>query len=507
MKNSPPLLLIILDGFGLRPNGDDNAIFHAKTPNWTNFCEKYAFGMLSASEEAVGLPPGQFGNSEVGHLNIGAGRIVRQELSRIDHDIATGHFGTLPTLMDLFQHVSPTQRLHVMGLLSDGGVHSHERHLHALLLLARDAGVSHVVVHAFLDGRDTPPRSASRYLERLNSVLDRCPQTTLASICGRYWAMDRDCRWERLAPVCDLLLAARANYQLATAAEALDAAYLRGENDEFVKPTIVGEPQTIQEGDSLIFMNFRADRARQLTSALSSPHFSGFKVHQPKLKRFLTLTSYGADYDLPVLYPPFHVKNGLGEYLSHLGLTQLRIAETEKYAHVTYFFNGGEEKAYPGEERILVPSPKVASYDLQPEMSARLVTDQLVEAIGSQRYHFIVCNYANGDMVGHTGDFTAAVKAVEELDRSIGRCVAAMQAIGGEVMISADHGNCETMYDAIHQQAHTQHTLNPVPFLYIGRLATVRQGGALCDIAPAVLHIMGLDKPSEMTGESLLCLR
>jgi 2,3-bisphosphoglycerate-independent phosphoglycerate mutase len=503
MKNPTPVLLLILDGFGFRPEGDDNAIIHANTPNWHNLCQKYPLGTINASEQHVGLPSGQFGNSEVGHLNIGAGRIVQQDISRIDCDIEANRFASNPTLLETFAHAS-NSTLHIMGLLSDGGVHSHENHIYAVLRAAQAAGVRNIAFHAFLDGRDTPPRSAKRYLERLDQVLTSCPAARLASVTGRYWAMDRDHRWERLQGAYKVLVEGEGEFHSATGLAALEAAYLRGENDEFVLPTSIGAKSIMADGDCVLFMNFRADRARQLVTALSDPGFDGFKARQPKLGYFATLTRYGEDYPQPTLYQPQTLHNGLGEYLSGLGLKQLRIAETEKYPHVTYFFNGGEEQVYPGEERILVPSPKVATYDLQPEMSAPAVTDNIVEAIASHKYHAIICNFANGDMVGHTGNYAAAVQAVEALDICVGRCVTAMLAAGGEVVISADHGNCENMYDAVNQQPHTQHTLNQVPFLYVGRPATIRHGGALRDIAPSMLSIMGLSKPAEMTGESLI---
>jgi len=503
MKNPTPVLLLILDGFGFRSEGNDNAIIHAKLPEWHKLCGEYAFGTINASEKHVGLPRGQFGNSEVGHLNIGAGRIVQQDISRIDSDIEDGRFGQNPILQQtLAQAKSGT--LHVLGLLSDGGVHSHENQIHALLHGAHAAGVCRIAVHAFLDGRDTPPKSAQRYLERLETVLATCPGAHLASITGRYWAMDRDHRWERVEKAYRAVVDAHGEFQAPTGLDGLSAAYARGENDEFVAPTIIGAATPIADGDTVIFMNFRADRARELVSALSDPAFDGFSARQPKLAAFATLTRYSEDAPQAVFYAPQSIHNGLGEYLSAQGMTQLRIAETEKYPHVTYFFNGGEEQPYPGEDRILVPSPKVATYDLQPEMSAPAVADKIVAAIAEQKYNVIICNFANGDMVGHTGNFDAAVKAVEALDICVKRCVEAMQAVGGEVVISADHGNCETMYDELNQQPHTQHTLNLVPFLYIGRRATIRQGGALRDIAPSLLKIMGLEQPSEMTGQSLI---
>ncbi|AUH50189.1 2,3-bisphosphoglycerate-independent phosphoglycerate mutase [Chromobacterium sp. ATCC 53434] len=507
MKSITPVLLLILDGFGHRMEGDDNAILHADMPNWNRLRQQYAYGTINASENFVGLPSGQFGNSEVGHLNIGAGRIVQQDISRIDCDIEDGRFASNDTLQQAMSKAQGSA-LHILGLLSDGGVHSHENHIHALIRAAQAAGVARIYVHAFLDGRDTPPRSAETYLKRLDAVLAECPNARLVSVTGRYWAMDRDKRWERVEPAYRLLVDGEGLFHAETGLAALKAAYERDENDEFVKATGIGAPVKMQDGDALIFMNFRADRARQLTTALTDPAFDGFPARQPKFGCYATLTSYGEAYSaLPVAYAPQKISNGMGEYLSSLGLKQLRIAETEKYPHVTYFFNGGEEQVYPGEDRILVPSPKVATYDLQPEMNAGEVTDKIVEAIASGQYQAIFCNYANGDMVGHSGIFDAAVKAVEALDGCVARCVEAMLAAGGEVLITADHGNCEQMYDAAHHQPHTQHTTNQVPFLYVGRPAKIRAGGSLRDISPSLLAMMGLEQPAEMTGQSLIDLQ
>lgn len=504
MKSIKPVLLLILDGFGHRTEGDDNAILHASMPNWHRLRQTFPYGTINASENFVGLPSGQFGNSEVGHLNIGAGRVVQQDISRIDCDIEDGRFAANPALVSGIAKAKDSA-LHIMGLLSDGGVHSHENHIHSLIRAAQAAGVARILVHAFLDGRDTPPRSAKTYLERLDAVLAECPAARLASVSGRYWAMDRDKRWERVEPAYRLLVEGEGLYHARSGLEALEAAYARDENDEFVKATAIGEAAKMRDGDVVVFMNFRADRARQLVSALTDSAFDGFKARQPKFADFVTLTSYGEAYSrLSIAYPPQKISNGFGEYLASQGLKQLRIAETEKYPHVTYFFNGGEEQVYPGEDRILVQSPKVATYDLQPEMSAGEVTDKIVAAIASGQYQAIICNYANGDMVGHSGIFDAAVKAVEALDGCIGRCVEAMRAAGGEVLITADHGNCEQMYDAEHHQPHTQHTLSPVPFLYVGRPARIRSGGSLRDIAPSLLAMMGLEQPAEMSGQSLI---
>ena len=505
-----PVLLIILDGFGYREACEDNAICQARKPHWNFLWSHYPHTLIDASEKWVGLPSAQMGNSEVGHLNIGAGRIVYQEYTRIEAAIESGEFFSNPALkqaVDTARNNDST--LHILGLLSPGGVHSHETQIHAMLEMAVKAGVARIYVHAFLDGRDTPPRSAAASLELLEDKCARLGGGRIASIVGRYYAMDRDQRWERLQTAYDLITAGKAPYQAADALTALEQAYARGENDEFVKATAIvppgGEPPRMNDGDVAVFMNFRADRARQLTRALTEPDFSGFeRAYVPKLGCFCTLTSYSEDFKLPVAFPPQDISNSFGEYISKLGLKQLRIAETEKYAHVTYFFSGGVETPYPGEDRIMVPSPKVATYDLKPEMSAFEVTDRLVAAIDSRRYDAIICNYANGDMVGHTGNLAAATRAIEALDECLGRVVKAAQKAGGEVLITADHGNAEMMFDPATQQAHTAHTLDPVPLLYIGRKAQIARRGALQDVAPTLLKMMGLPQPPEMTGRSLL---
>lgn len=498
-----PVLLLILDGFGHRTEGEDNAILRARTPNIDRLKQQYAYGVIDASEQFVGLPSGQFGNSEVGHLNIGAGRVIDQDITRIDRDIETGAFAKNAVLVEAIEK-SKGKALHLLGLLSDGGVHCHERHIFAMIRAAQAAGVERIYLHAFLDGRDTPPKSAATNLKRLNKVLEDCPNAQLSTIVGRYWGLDRDKRWDRVELAYRLIVDGTAEFTAEDGLSALAAAYERGENDEFVKTTRIGDAHPIEDGDVVVFMNYRADRARELTSALTDNSFRAFKARQPKLGYFASLNSYGEAFPNPVAYPPQTLKNSFGEYLSSQGLNQLRIAETEKYPHVTYFFNGGEELPYPGEDRILVPSPNVATYDLKPEMSAPEVTDEIVRAIASGHYHAIICNYANGDMVGHTGVFEAAVKAVETLDECVGRCVEAMLAAGGEVLVTADHGNCETMHDDEHDQPHTQHTLNLVPFLYIGRKARIAEHGALKDISPSLLALMGLSQPAEMTGHSLI---
>ncbi len=507
--NTPvkPVLLLILDGYGYRADAQDNAIAAAKKPHLDEIFAKNPWTLINASDKFVGLPKGQFGNSEVGHLNIGAGRVVLQDISRIDVDVAEGTIGQNAVLKQAIDTaVAQDKTLHIMGLLSDGGVHSHENHIHALIEAAAAAGAKKIAVHAFLDGRDTPPRSAEIYLSRLQTVCDRTG-AKIASMSGRYWSMDRDKRWERLEPAYQAVVEGVGLHSAESALEGLKAAYARDENDEFVQATVIGTPIKMEDGDAVVFMNFRADRGRQFTTALIDPAFEGFKARQPKFGYFCTATSYGDQYPCPVAYTKPKVKNGIGEYLGSLGLKQLRIAETEKYPHVTFFFSGGEESPAPGEDRILVSSPKVATYDLQPEMSAPEVAAKVVEAIESKKYDAIFCNFANGDMVGHTGVFDAAVKAIETLDECVAKCVAAMQSIGGEVLITADHGNCELMFDHKSDQPHTQHTTDQVPFVYVGarKVKLAAQGeGALKDIAPSLLAMMGLPQPAEMTGHSLV---
>ncbi len=506
-----PVVLLILDGFGCRPAAADNAIARARKPNWERLWTGYPHTTIDASELHVGLPEGQMGNSEVGHLNIGAGRVVYQDFTRIDQAIRTGDFAANEAFRNALAAVRARGRaVHVLGLLSPGGVHSHERQIHAFANLAAGSGVERVFLHAFLDGRDTPPRSAAASLRAVSDLCAREPRCRLASVVGRYYAMDRDKRWERTAEAYALIVDGDARFRAGNGIAALEAAYARGESDEFVAATAIegapGERARVEDGDAIVFMNFRADRARQITRALTDPAFDGFRrARVPRLSAFVCLTRYGDEFpDLPVAFGPQTIRNSFGEYISGLGLRQLRVAETEKYAHVTYFFSGGVEEPYANEDRILVPSPKVATYDLKPEMSAVEVTDRLVDAIRSRRYDAVVCNYANGDMVGHTGDLEAATRAIETLDACIGRVVEAQLAIGGEVLITADHGNAEMMYDPETGQPHTAHTLNLVPLLYIGRPGHIAEQGALQDIAPTLLRIMGLPQPSEMTGRPLV---
>jgi len=506
-----PVLLIILDGFGHREECEFNAICQARKPHWNFLWATNPHTFIDASEKWVGLPAAQMGNSEVGHMNIGAGRVVYQDYTRIEHAIETGELFKNPVLAAAVEH-GAAGALHVLGLLSPGGVHSHESQIYAMLEMAARGGVKNLRVHAFLDGRDTPPKSAEASLVALEKVCARLGTGAIASICGRYYAMDRDQRWERVETSYRLITEGRRAHQATSAVAALQAAYARGETDEFVQATAIvpkgGAPVRMNDGDAVVFMNFRADRARQITAALAGPQFDGFaRGSAPRPGYFCSLTSYGGDFSyVPAAFPPQSVRNGFGEYIARLGLKQLRIAETEKYAHVTYFFNGGTEAPYPGEERVMVPSPKVATYDLKPEMSAYEVTDRLLAAIRSRTYDAIVCNYANSDMVGHTGNLAAATRAIEVLDECLGKVVSAMRECGGEVLITADHGNAETMLDTETRQPHTAHTLNLVPALYVGRKAAAADGGALQDVAPTLLSMMGLERPPEMTGKPLFTL-
>lgn len=506
MVHTPrPVLLLILDGWGYREDPENNAIAQAHTPNWDSWWLSHPHNLLNASGASVGLPGGQMGNSEVGHINIGAGRVVYQEYERINKGIADGSFFKNQTLCAAID-AAQTQggAVHIVGLLSAGGVHSHEEHLFAALRMARARGAERVYVHAFLDGRDTLPRCAESSLEKLDAEI-KLHGGQLASIIGRFYAMDRDHRWDRVQQAYDLLTLGQGT-PYATGKEALAAAYARGESDEFVSPSQIGDtPICIRDHDSVLFMNFRSDRARQITRPFIEADFDGFtRKATPQLADFVTLTEYSEHFDVHVAYPPTRLKNTFGAWVSQHGLHQLRIAETEKYAHVTFFLNGGDEMINPGEDRVLIPSPKVATYDLQPEMSVVALTDALVERVESRKYDAIICNIANPDMVGHSGKLDAAIAAVEAVDRSLGRIVGAVRAVGGEVLITADHGNVEQMLDTDSGQAHTSHTCNPVPLLYIGRPATVLSGGALEDLAPSLLHLMGLPKPREMGGKNLV---
>jgi 2,3-bisphosphoglycerate-independent phosphoglycerate mutase len=507
-----PTVLIILDGWGYREETEANAIVAARTPTWDKLWEQNPRTLISGSGEDVGLPGGQMGNSEVGHISLGTGRIIHQSISRIDQAISSGEFEQNPAYCEaLDKAINKGRAVHLLGLLSPGGVHSHEQHFHAMVDMAIKRGADQIYVHAFLDGRDTPPRSAKASLAALEQKLVNSGRGRIVSIVGRYYAMDRDNRWDRVESAYRLLTEGAASYTAANATEALEQAYARDENDEFVAATTVctdqQNPVSIEDGDTVIFMNFRADRAREITRALIEADFDGFERHkQPQLSAFVMTTEYAADIDAPCAFPPVQPRNGLGEYLASLGKTQLRIAETEKYAHVTFFFSGGREATFAGEDRILVPSPKVATYDLQPQMSAGEVTEKLTNAIKSGKYDAIVCNYANGDMVGHTGKFDAAVTAVETLDHCIQEVSEALRECGGQALITADHGNVEQMLDPDSGQAHTAHTCELVPLVYLGPADKqfVEQPGRLCDIAPTMLELMGLEIPAEMTGRSLL---
>ncbi|KFZ27948.1 phosphoglyceromutase [Pseudidiomarina atlantica] len=505
-KPHTPLALLILDGWGHREAADDNAIAAAHTPNMDALWQQCPHTLIDGSGMAVGLPKGQMGNSEVGHVNLGAGRVVYQDFTRISKAIADGDFFTNATLTAAVdQAVAHNKAVHIMGLLSPGGVHSHEDHLLAMVELAAQRGAKAVYVHGFLDGRDTPPRSAKPTIERFEQLFSKLGVGRFASLCGRYYAMDRDKRWDRVEQAWQLLVDGQAPYTAPSAGVGLAQAYERNESDEFVKPTRIGDAAPIVDGDAVIFMNFRADRARELSHAFITPDFDGFKAaRRPQLAAFVSLTEYAKDIHSKVAFPPEDLQNVMGEWLAKQGYSQLRISETEKYAHVTFFFSGGQEQEFDGETRVLVNSPQVATYDLQPEMSSVELTDKLVAAIESGQHDVIICNYPNGDMVGHTGNFEAAVKAVEAVDTAIGRVVEALRKVGGECLITADHGNAEQMQDHGTGQAHTAHTSELVPFIYVGRAATVRDGGILSDVAPTMLHLLGLPQPAEMTGTPIV---
>ena len=512
MNTSKPVILCILDGWGESDVREHNAIAQAHTPNYDRLKATYPFGLLDASQKAVGLPAGQMGNSEVGHMNIGAGRVVMQDLPRIDAAIADGSLAENAALKNYIAALKKSGgRCHLLGLLSDGGVHSHLNHLVALANIVADAGVP-VSVHAFLDGRDTPPKSALGYIAKFREgIRGREDKITFATVTGRYFAMDRDKRWERVSKACYAMMDADASYA-ATPEEAVTLGYeLRNQTDEFIEPQIIGESVCMKDGDGILMANFRADRARQLLHALLDPAFDRFaRSKTVKFAATLGLVEYSDALNpfIPAMFPPQILRNNLGELAAAHSLKQLRIAETEKYAHVTFFFNGGREEPYMGEDRILVPSPKVATYDLQPEMSASEVTDKLVGAIESGKYNLIVVNYANTDMVGHSGNIDAAKKAVEAVDTALGRLVAAIDKTAGAMLVTADHGNAECLHDDDSGQAHTAHTLNLVPCIIVGQdyVNTKKQlgHGVLADIAPTICAMLGLTPPPEMTGRNLL---
>lgn len=515
-----PHLLMILDGFGNRQDAPDNAVTIANTPNLDAIKQNYPNGLISASSEDVGLPEGQFGNSEVGHMNIGAGRVLFQDSTRISMEIRNQDFFENEVLVNAVQAAKQKDAsVHILGLLSDGGVHAHQDHIEAMCLSAAKQGAKKIYVHCFLDGRDTPPKSAEKYLAKLMDCVETLNEkyashVQIASMCGRYFAMDRDNRWERVQQAYELIVNGRADRSFSNPIDALNAAYDADETDEFVSPTsITNENEAtvkVQDSDAIIFMNFRSDRARELSQAFVYNDFDGFdREEQVDLSAFVMMTKYSDDLNdvalTTVAYKPTELINTMGEYLQNNDKTQLRIAETEKYAHVTFFFSGGREEEYQGETRILVPSPDVKTYDLKPEMSAYEVAEKLKAAIESGEFDFLVVNFANGDMVGHTGVFEAAVKAVETLDDCIGIIHEAIKNAGGHMIITADHGNCEQMLDLESGQVHTQHTTQPVPCIYVGdKQVTVKEGGKLSDLAPTFLSLMGMEKPTEMTGINLL---
>ena len=503
-----PVMLMILDGFGINEKEDGNAVKLANTPNIDKLMKKFQTTKIYTSGLKVGLPDGQMGNSEVGHTNIGAGRIVYQELTKITKSIEDGNFFAIPEFIEAIENCKKyNSKLHILGLVSDGGVHSHIRHLYGLLEMAKRRDFENVYVHCFLDGRDTPPASAENYITQLEEKMREKGIGKIASLSGRYYAMDRDKRWDRVKKCYDALVNGEGN-KATSATIAIENSYQKEVFDEFVEPTVIcnGETPiaTIQEHDSVIFFNFRPDRAREITRTIVDKDFNEFETKKMDTY-FVCFTNY--DETMPnvkIAFKKEPLVNTFGEVISKNGMTQLRIAETEKYAHVTFFFNGGEEKQYPGEDRILVPSPKVATYDLQPEMSAPEVTEKVVDAINSKKYDAIILNFANPDMVGHTGNLEAAIKAVETIDASVGKVVEAVNAQNGVLMITADHGNCEQMIDYKTGEPHTAHTTNPVPLILVGMDNAKLREGKLADLTPTMLDIMGLKKPEEMTGESII---
>jgi 2,3-bisphosphoglycerate-independent phosphoglycerate mutase len=494
-----------MDGFGISPTQEGNAIAHASKPNLERLWKEYPTTTLKASGLAVGLPRGQMGNSEVGHLNLGGGRIVYQDLTRISLAVEKGTFASNPVLHEAMNLARKgDSKLHLIGLLSDGGVHSHITHLYALLEMARSMDLSRVFVHAILDGRDVPPRSALGYFRDLEEKFSQTGTGSTATVSGRYYTMDRDRRWERVEKAYRCLVYGE-GLRAESAEEAVRKGYDRGENDEFIMPTVVDERGMVDDGDSIIFFNFRPDRAREITRAFVDKDFQEFAT-KPIRVHYTCMTQYDATLNAPVAFPAENLTDTLGEVVSRAGLKQLRIAETEKYAHVTYFFNGGKEEVNPGEDRVLIPSPKVATYDLQPQMSAYEVRDELLARLDSGRYDLVVLNFANPDMVGHTGIFEAAVKAVEVVDGCVGEIVNRILSLGGAVLLTADHGNAEKMQDSDTGQPHTAHTTNPVPISLITsdrKSYRLREDGILADVAPTALELMHIPQPEAMTGRTL----
>ncbi|MBB6519866.1 2,3-bisphosphoglycerate-independent phosphoglycerate mutase [Pseudoteredinibacter isoporae] len=508
-----PLVLLILDGFGYSDSQEHNAIHNANSPTWDALVKERANTLIATSGMAVGLPDGQMGNSEVGHMTLGAGRVVYQNYTRINKAIADGDFFNNPSYTQAIDKtVANGGAVHIMGLLSPGGVHSHEAHMNAAIELAAQRGAKEIYLHAFLDGRDVPPRSAEPSLQASDTLLREKGLGRIASVSGRFFGMDRDNRWDRVQQAYDLMTLGKAEYRYADPINALQAAYARDEDDEFVKASVIADdqeqPATINDGDCLLFMNFRPDRARQITRAFVDDGFDGFEREaRPALADFVMTTEYAADIPASCAFPPQNLVNSFGEIMAKQGKQQLRIAETEKYAHVTFFFSGGQEELFDGECRELIPSPDVETYDQKPEMSAPEVTEKLTAAIESGKYDVIICNYANCDQVGHTGDYHAAMKAVEVVDECLAKVFASIDASGGEALVTADHGNVETMFDTESGQKHTQHTTLPVPFVYYGqRDIRLAEGGSLADVAPTMLALMGIDQPSEMDGNNLAIL-
>ncbi len=503
-----PVMLCILDGWGERDGGDDNAIFHAKTPHWDRMVADYPTARLEASALDVGLPAGQMGNSEVGHMNLGAGRVVMQDLPLIDQSIADGGLKNISALTDLIAKLKDSGgACHLLGLVSPGGVHSHQNHLIALAEILNDADVP-TKLHAFMDGRDTAQSGGKDYMTDVASRTDALAHFSIATVTGRYFAMDRDNNWDRVIQAYDVITEGSGTPAV-SAVEAVQASYEDGKTDEFMLPHVIGDYDGVQDGDAVLMFNFRSDRAREIMACFVDPDFDGFERKRPlNLVAQAGMTEYSTHLNqyMAALFPQRKLEKILGEVISDAGLTQLRTAETEKYAHVTFFFNGGEEKVYPGEERILVPSPKVATYDLQPEMSAPEVTDNLVNAIEAEKFDLIIVNYANGDMVGHTGIFDAAVKAAETVDGCLGRLEDALLKVGGTMLVTADHGNAEQMSDPHTHGPHTAHTLSPVPLILVNPpgFAEGLKEGVLADVSPTLLRLLGLDQPAEMTGQSLI---
>jgi 2,3-bisphosphoglycerate-independent phosphoglycerate mutase len=512
MLNFSPLVFMILDGFGYSENTTHNAIAKADTPQWDKWWQDQPHTLLNASGEPVGLPTEQMGNSEVGHMHIGAGRMVPQDFTRINQSITSGEFNTNSLFIQTINQLKKTKKtLHIMGLLSPGGVHSHEAHLFAFLNVCQQQNFQNIALHLFLDGRDTPPKSALKSIQRLKNVLTRTPNIRICSITGRYYALDRDNRWDRIRPVYQLLTTGQSSAKFRTPDDAINFYYTENISDEFIPPTQIGNAMPIQDNDAIFFFNFRADRARQLTKAFIANQFNAFPRKKPlTLACFISMTRYAEDLKTHVVFPATILKDTLGEVLAKNNLRQLRVAETEKYAHVTFFLNGGQEKAFQNEDRVLIPSPKVSTYDLKPEMSAKTITKTICDAIRNKTHDVIICNYANADMVGHTGDFDATCQAITCLDDAMKTIGDALKAVHGQLLITADHGNAESMFDTHHQQPHTAHTTNLVPLLYVGdkswhfKSNTNYTPNSLIDIAPTILKLLGIQPPETMCGRPLL---